>query len=825
MASPLRWFRRHQKGMLVVFGIGLMAAFGLGGVLTSFGGSGSVQGPAVNQVVAKWKGGEFRRSDLDHMTRMHFQGVRFLNGVREFAMEQKGIEFRPLANPLASVIPQGARFSQDYIDGEMIVRSLLAKKAENEGIVIGDGFIDDYIGMVAGNADFSRRDLERIHQNVNSVDGGMALFREHLKMELAAQQMTAFRSAGFPGTPNFTESVTLFDKTSNRIECEVIPVKVDGFIISETPTKSEARTLFDEGKYQFKDPTGKDPGFKINRKIQVQYMEANREAFLDNAKNKYNDEAIQAEYNRLVEAKDPSVMEVIPVEMPEIPDVTDAEDENGIDDESGTTEVPDTENNDEVPAPPGDPVENSGEDDETPVSSQDDLVPDENASDQDGAIGDDDQSSSKFNSNMSDVSLRIQHDVADSEQESTATESGSGVIQDEQGTESSELETGSELQESETENSATEDSETEDSTIEDSETGDQSGDGVLAPNQLEDMVQVPDDVQLPGFADEPEVEKRVKTLEECRDDIHRALAMPDVNLTIEQALDRAEAEVGQIRLTLLEWEREAESKRGPEPKLLGEIKQIAKDNELIFGETEMLTEEQLDNSTVGTIEFMQLTGNRTDPFKISSMSSLLFDQFRSIGPYEANRESDFRTQNHYAYWIIGKEETRIPEFAEAEPAITEFWRRQKSFEKAVEAANKIADSVRPGDKLSVLHPERTSPTGEFSWFNTSGGSPQISIQVGVENPDNEFMETAFGLAEGEAGTAANRTRDTVYVIQRTTAGRTLEESATDFMDNSLFRINQIPPDVQRVADWYNIESFRGWSTRFQEEMGLEFIGN
>ena len=64
MANPLRWFRRHQKLMMVFFGVGLMAVFGLGSVFTMIN-PGKMSVERDNPVIATWKGGKITRNDLD----------------------------------------------------------------------------------------------------------------------------------------------------------------------------------------------------------------------------------------------------------------------------------------------------------------------------------------------------------------------------------------------------------------------------------------------------------------------------------------------------------------------------------------------------------------------------------------------------------------------------------------------------------------------------------------------------------------------------------------------------------------------------------------
>ena len=84
--------------------------------------------------------------------------------------------------------------------------------------------------------------------------------------------------------------------------------------VTEEPTAAELKKLYEKGKYQFPDPTGEEPGFKIGRKVNVQYLVADFETYLQNEMNKLSDEEVQKEYERLVEEEDDLVMEPVPIE-------------------------------------------------------------------------------------------------------------------------------------------------------------------------------------------------------------------------------------------------------------------------------------------------------------------------------------------------------------------------------------------------------------------------------------------------------------------------------------------------------------------------------
>ena len=102
MSNPLRWFRQNSKILVVFLGIGAMAIFGLGPVFDVLSRSSSYESGEQNPVVAKWKGGTFKRSDLDLLRIRHSEVLRFQQAVGLAAavkMKEKGEDYRPLVTP------------------------------------------------------------------------------------------------------------------------------------------------------------------------------------------------------------------------------------------------------------------------------------------------------------------------------------------------------------------------------------------------------------------------------------------------------------------------------------------------------------------------------------------------------------------------------------------------------------------------------------------------------------------------------------------------------------------------------------------------------
>ena len=93
--------------MLIIFGVVLMAIFGLGPVFDQMTRGFQNSGPVDDPVIMKYRGGEITRSRLDELQRNHYSTRRFLVELMEQSArqcEEKEVRYAPLADmvqPLA----------------------------------------------------------------------------------------------------------------------------------------------------------------------------------------------------------------------------------------------------------------------------------------------------------------------------------------------------------------------------------------------------------------------------------------------------------------------------------------------------------------------------------------------------------------------------------------------------------------------------------------------------------------------------------------------------------------------------------------------------
>ena len=815
--SPLRWFRRHATWMLIIFGVVLMAIFGLGPVFDQMARGFQNSGPVDDPVIMEYRGGEITRSSLDELQRNHHSTRRFLIELIEQSAKQcekKEVQYAPLAD---MVQPLARTDDQDVVDEQMLVRKLLAERAEDEGVVISEGMIDDYLALMAGQAEFSPRDWKQINKLVNQRTP-MTKIRQHLALELKSLQMQRYASIGVPLNPVPTEAIELYARSNDRIECEFIPVKVEDYVskVSGEPSREEMQALFKEGKYEYVDIGMQTPGFKIPRKANVQYFTAEKAVFLQNEKSKLTDAQVEAEYEKLIAAEDPIVVEIISqpepagfeldfgndakkMDDPEAKKMAEPEMKKMDEPEMKKMAEPEMKKTDEpemkkMADPKMEKTEGSDLkiDPDVPVLKMPKAKTVEPLPNADGLLKElpvevtPDAPKVTPVKGTGDQSLNVRK---------TKSQFAS-FTQDEA------QETGSET--TETETPATEGA------------TDQEDVGGIGDLQLSDESAGPSTGQS-------NKKTRIKPLSEVADEIRTRLATAAAFKKKDDAAKRAKIALDSYRSQVIRWENSQEKETTPKP-TPPDFAAIAKEYGLLFQETGLVNRFELEKTDIGKVNyFVQVQtpqgGLRPDFQSVSNKIFLEYDRVDLLVPQNI---SDIVSGNAYVIWTSEKEEVRIPEFEESKDQIVKYWKHQKAVELARKAAEAMAAKASPSQKLTSIFPTTASPTGEFTWFRPGRGAMAIyGTPIKVDRPGEEFMKTAFSLAEGEASVAANESRDIIYVLQRITPAIPVADIGQEYLDDQFFRFKRIPTGVMGAAQHYAQEIEFDWRDEFVKSMELK----
>lgn len=840
-----------------------MAFFGLGAVfdtLTSTARTGTRENPTI----ASYKGGEFTRDQISEMTRNHYYTRNFLNELRALGVEKRGDEFINLVRPIQP-IRDG---QQEDIDEQVMGRHLMAKKAKAEGLTVSDSMVDQYLfgtyGVIDGDG-LSNRDLELLNREVNNGQISMAGIRRHLKEELLNQQMVTLSYAGIPRVPNPLESAQFYAKMTKRMEGEIFPVSISDYVDSSAmPTQKEIRALYEEGKSEFKDPAGKRPGFKIPRRLKLQYFIADYEDFLDKATEGLTDQEIQAKYDELVEQESDLVMEIVIDEgindlqgdadndMPAI----NLEGDDGQDaDSAGDDE------DDAAPVPQGSSSSNS--ESEGDSANEGDQSYNVRSSDSKFVLvsmpAQDDQPATETPAadSVGDAVRDVVEEVADEVKETVEQTVGDvaeaaeevAEIADEAADEAVQAVTGEEDADAADADSQSEPVQSEpvqseadqtqpamadgesDAMTETSETAldspadvsaDSSTDSTAAMDKTKEessdvgSIDAMTDVG-PMLTDDEGIVKRAKPLADVADLIRRQLKGQEAGQAMSLALKTAESEIENYYTQRLQWEVNGKETNKPEPELPN-FQEIADRNGLRLAETDLVDNEGLLKDELGGVYQIFNVGNRNITVP---MADVIFDQFNELNAYSTKTTSNRFTGKSYVFWPIELADAKVPKLEECKDQIVGFWRQRNAVDAAQKAAEEIAAKVGPDKKLSEIDSAKTIQTGEFTWFQPRGRQAVLSTPIGVDSPSDAFMETAFSLDQGQAGVAVNGSGDTIFVIQSQTPKASMAEVGDDFLKNQLFRFQRLPADVGLVSDYYFRQKTLDWNQEYVDSMGFE----
>ena len=820
----LAWFRRHAKVLMVVLGSAAMAIFGLGPVFDTLsnGRRSENQNPDEYKVIATWKGGEIDRLQLDSMRVDHYQTVAFLDGVRQATEKKFGGERRPFVMPISPINSN----RPEVVDGELISRYIFAQLAAEEGVVASDGMVDDYLEQLSAGANFSRQDYEAINNQVNSKYSTMSRIRERLKIELLANQMLLFGTLGISGSPNVTEAVQLFSRTTDQVECEVLPIDVTKMEsqITDEPDSTVLKALYEEGKYDFPTANGEKPGFKMGPRLRLQYFAADFQSFLQKEMNKLSDEDVQKEYERLVAAKDEMVLEPLPV-----------------DDGSIQLNSPPPGASDVTPPPTGGEEMEDAPGDVTPPPG----APKAEAPKAEAPKTEAPKAEAPKAEAPKAEAPKAEAPKAEAEKQSSLSATGdyqfvSTSVQEEPKLEAAPQEPvepkaeapKAEAPKAEAPKAEAPKAEAPKAEAPKAEAPKAEAPKAEAPKAEATAAGEGETTQEPAgetAAQEPAPKERaIKPLKDIKEDVKRSMCEEPALEAMTKAISDASVSVQAYYEERLRWEFEQDQGSENEPVPM-DLDSIAKQYGLVKKETGLVDFTEFSADALGSIRVFQnmMVQGRQSP-QLIPLSQILFSNFDGLNEYEPNTIDDnWNTRNSYLYWVAQKVDTKIPSLDEARNEVAKYWKKQQAFNLAMEDAKKYQAKVNDGGGklMSVVEgvpAANVIKTGAFTWFS-SFGSTRYSSPVGVTGAGEKFMEAAFNTEQFKAGVAENESRDTIYVIQPVVEGKEIDIVGEDFLTNQLFKFKRIPDEVQQASQIYRRDALMDWYEEVNDRMQVKIL--
>jgi hypothetical protein len=783
MASPLRAFRKYQKQMLVFFGVLLMIAFILGGVLTSMPSSGPGGREPQDSISVRWDGASYSQDELETFLRLHIMSQRFLAVLAQAAQQEKAVSRTdPSLLPVSNDQEGGIRDAANIL--------LQADEANRLGVRITEEVVDNYLRRVCDGL-FSEAEYMQLLKESTGGQLSLPRLKQHLKTELAALrlqdiifsgmggpggQMTQFGAMSSPPEPFVTptSAVVSQERMTNTAKIEFLPVDVEPFLdqIKDSPSNSVIRDLYERGAVQFPGFQKKTPGFRVPDQATIQWFKTDQDSFLPPV-DSITEEMIQEEYNRRVEAKDLSVVDQTPDEEPATP----------MEKEDSSPEGESTEENDpEGETSEGNPAEGSGE---TPPPAEEakpeDSPPQESTEDP--------QESSTENGEAKE-----QKDGQSSLNPPTATQFVSApVVQEETQQETKSTE---ETQEEKPAEAAAQES---------TESAGQEGEADAAQETTENQ-ETTETSETPtaeteGTSEPQEPVTKFKPLEDVREDIVEDLRRQEAGEKRNKALEDLTKRLNDYFIQHEIWDAERIDNPGTPAPTPPNFEELAKEQGITFGQTEGLVDFAEFNETELGQSFSEIPRSQFNFQNFPTVAQTMFQSFREGKEYQPKTT----LLRDYIYWMSEKEPQHVPTLDEARDDIIRYWK----WNQAVEMAKADAEAkLAQGGSLVAEFPGEAFESQPFSWLSIGGGNVamgggQLSLSsVNYQDGDelkqldtvgNDFMRTVFNLSIGDEAAAVDAPRETVFAV------RLLEKVTEDAIAEATVKNQTLPSqNDQRV---------------------------
>ena len=316
MASPFKFFRKHQTELLVVIGLLTMVAFIiLPSVLQQLEVIGRSR--TSSNVVETQKYGALSTFDVQRLKeRQHVlmsffnrlvQAYQFkLNEMYQTRDQDKMTElYKTYMNSMKA--QQLAAQVGDSADQTVVLMWLLENKAREMGLSINDSFISAFITENTEGLDDSTVNQliygDDTQKNASSENMLFNALNGYLLREKLVEVLGASWNVSTIG-----ERLDSFCRMNQRANVEFFPVKVEDFVgkVSE-PSEAEIKKFFEEYKDKDAVLNSAEPGLRQPQKIALEYCFGSYAKFMDAAA--ITDEDVQKNYdenkeNYVIEKKD-----------------------------------------------------------------------------------------------------------------------------------------------------------------------------------------------------------------------------------------------------------------------------------------------------------------------------------------------------------------------------------------------------------------------------------------------------------------------------------------------------------------------------------------
>ena len=336
MASPFKVFRKNQKKMLAVLTILTVFSFSFGYALMEIIGSSG--GGAANQAAFTSKYGSLKEMEIRLLSERHHKVMAVLTSVLVSAGARPEDAQRFLAREFGGTS-----------DEDLILNWLLARRAEQEGMVVDDVTVNDFLKRITDNQ-VTAAQFKKAFRDANlSPQMFFRLMRDELLASKLKNSFLVSIQAVTPGQ-RWDSYCQLFKQAT----IEAVPVPVANYVDQiEDPDEKTLQEFFDEHKGHLSAPFSPIPGFKKPQRVALEYFKVNMSALA--SPDVISDEEVMQRYEKDQERYDQGFK---PLDVDE-PAVQPAGEPNSPTIEAPTTESPVPAATD-TPATPESSEQNNG---------------------------------------------------------------------------------------------------------------------------------------------------------------------------------------------------------------------------------------------------------------------------------------------------------------------------------------------------------------------------------------------------------------------------------------------------------------------------------
>lgn len=807
-----KFFRRYQKSFIIFGGVILMFVFTIGDSLTGWLGRNQENqgGRQASDVAVTWDGGSLTEGELDTLVQKRLMVHRFVTQVRGVGYqlaESKGLE--QFQRPVVPVGGVGEDWTRNHLEADVLQDYILAQKGEEMGIRVTDAAVKKYISEL-GFGQLGGDEVQGIISNLMPGSAATGIIFDALRHELTAAAVQQVYGAGFTANGLLAAELPVdrweqWRQVNDRLAIEAAAIDPSSSLIDvKDPTDDELREYYEKYKNNIQFPrevlgvqlTPPAPGFRVPRKIRVQYLRANFNEFVDRFAAEVTDEEIAEYYeeNKVRFTKAASFDDLSDLDLSDTDDTeaTEATDEAAADADDAESE---------------EMQEDSAEGDSEDTTEESAEAGTDEAAEEEKPAGDSEEpADDTANSDESADGDSPDSDVPDVTEEPATAEEPATEPAD--GEESSAAKPRSPfrlvaLQE-----------ETDEAAGEADTSGEESTEPEASDDAAADSEESAGENNNEESAEESEeMETEYQPLEEVADKIRRNIAeerfFNEIDATMEEIAGKLNPAFKKYLNAKLDADALDEEPPTP-PEALADLSALAKEYSLEYEESGELDGMEMQDSSIGRTEvYQKYDGN--------PLWRVLFGA--DVELYEPILAGDVgRFGDRYLVMKTSDEPSRVPSFEEVKAEVAKAWKQAEAAKLALEKAEKLAEKVQKAD-ISLtdyfaddanIEVVRTEPFSQLSTGEAAfAGGPanyKLPEPEGLESIGPEFLQSVFKLKEGEVKALLNFEQSKVYLVKIADQDESAEQLRADFL--------------QQTNNWPGRRMFRDNSVRIKQQSVL-----